>query len=668
MKRNKSHFLQCLRTGLILAALTLSGCQTVNKEHSSSSKIGEGFLPQAMTNYESALPQLSDDDSSYPPSTDLLVKGNDLALKPMSSTKRSWAKKGGDITLNFSNIPVESAAQLIIVEQLGQSFTIEEGVSGLLSLNGQGGLHTDDLIPVFNVLLSSIDAKVVEVGDAFKIVKGSDNRSIHNTSGLDIIPLRYVSAEDFSRILASHGLLSTVMSESNMVAINGSPNKLRDVRKLVKTFDVNWFKGQSIGVFAVKNGSAKEVRSQLIEGFSVEGQNSLGSAKIVTVPRNNSLMVVAPSQSVVRQVGSWIKEIDRDTGGNSNGFYIYRVKNGKASELAKLAKKMFAVTGGSADDENSSSSIQLVQNEANLSNDVRVIADNSTNSVIVSGAPHHFKRFREAMKQLDTRPLQVLVEARIMELSLSGDLRYGLEWYLKGSRANSVTSGSLDFDTSGPDLLVPGFNYVVERAGDIRGVLSAFADDSRLKVLSSPSLLVLNNRKARIQVGDEVPIPQVQSVSNFAPEAPTVNSIVYRDTGIVLEITPRINEGGMVTLDVTQEVSSVGRNTVSDIDAPVIQQRKLSSTIAVENGQTVVLGGLIQERSSTNEAGIPVLKNIPAVGKLFSSTGEGSTRTELVALLTPRVLERDEDFAKINQEYIDSFQGLKEIYMGKQPN
>ena len=215
------------------------------------------------------------------------------------------------------------------------------------------------------------------------------------------------------------------------------------------------------------------------------------------------------------------------------------------------------------------------------------------------------------------------------------------------------------------ELIKKDFNYVIERADDIRGVLNAFADDSRLKVLSSPSLLVLNNSVARIQVGDEVPIPQVQSVSNFAPEAPTVNSITYRDTGIVLEIVPRINQGGMVTLDVTQEVSSVGQNTVSDIDAPVIQQRKLSSTIAVQNGQTVVLGGLIQERELASDAGVPVLKNLPGVGKLFSSTSETTSRTELVALLTPKVIEREEDFAKINQDYLDSFQGLQEIYVGK---
>ena len=120
-----------------------------------------------------------------------------------------------------------------------------------------------------------------------------------------------------------------------------------------------------------------------------------------------------------------------------------------------------------------------------------------------------------------------------------------------------------------------------------------------------------------------------------------------------------------MTLDVTQEVSSVGQNTVSDIDAPVIQQRKLSSTIAVQNGQTVVLGGLIQERALTSDAGVPVLKNLPGVGKLFSSTGETTSRTELVALLTPKVIEREEDFAKINQDYLESFQGLQEIYVGK---
>ena len=667
---------QKLSTSVVFLLL-LSACQSPNLNGVAAPKIGEQFLPEDITEVKplSSEPkneQSQGDETKSSDSGTRIIGGRDLKLAPLSSResreKKSWTKKGGSIALNFSNISIEDAAQLIIGDQLAKPYSIDANVSGLVSLNGQGGLHQDDLIPAFNVLLSSVDAKVVSDGEGYRIVKGADAKHLHSTSNLDLIPLKYVSASDFAAVLSSHGVSATVVEESNMVAISARTAKLRSVRRLAQTFDVNWFNGQSIGVFPVENGRAGDLKSELLEAFAKAEDVQIGSVKIVEVQRTNSLMVVAPSALAVKQIGDWVNELDRQSNDIGSGFYVYRAKNGKASDLAKLANEMFGGVGRVNPDEASALSRPLGRPQAGEGPGapaLRILADDATNSVIVSGSPYHFKLVKAAMKQLDTKPLQVLVEARIMELTLSGELQYGLEWFLRGSRASSDTTGSLDFNQSGPNLSVPGFNYVIERADDIRGVLNAFADDSRLKVLSSPSLLVLNNSVARIQVGDEVPIPQVQSVSNFAPEAPTVNSITYRDTGIVLEIVPRINQGGMVTLDVTQEVSSVGQNTVSDIDAPVIQQRKLSSTIAVQNGQTVVLGGLIQERALTSDAGVPVLKNLPGVGKLFSSTGETTSRTELVALLTPKVIEREEDFAKINQDYLESFQGLQEIYVGK---
>ena len=665
------------------AMALLAACQSgVITNETSDTAFGEGFLPKTVSvandvangvaNNSDELPQASDSNSNESVSRkshskSKLVPGRDLTLAALpGAAKKSWSKRGGDIELNFSNISVADAAQLILTDQLGKSFTIDNDVSGSLSLNGQGGLDQTDLVPTFQVLLSSVDAKLVQEGEGYRIVRGADKRSVHSTKDLDIIPLRYMNASTFAEVLANHGVSAAVIDDGNMVAVNAPLSKLKKIRGLAKTFDVNWLKGQSIGFYPIENGSAAELRADLLNMFAAGDVELIGAAKLVVINRTNSLVVVAPSEAAVSEVGRWISQLDQQSSESNAGFYVYRVKNGKATELAELASKMFNANRAISSEEQLVQPIAADASEQQASNansKLRIIADDATNSVIVSGRPYHFRLVKDAMKELDTKPLQVLVEARIMELSLTGELTYGLEWFLRGSRASSNTDGSLDFDQAGADFTVPGFNYVVERAGEISGVLNAFADDSRLKVLSSPSLLVLNNRTARIQVGDEVPIPRVQSTSNFAPGAPTVNTIDYRDTGIVLEITPRINAGGMVTLDVTQEVSSVGRNTVSEIDAPIIQQRKLSSTIAVQNGQTVVLGGLIQERASTSDAGVPVLKNIPGVGKLFSSSAENTRRTELVALLTPKVVERQEDFARINQDYIESFRGLKEIQL-----
>lgn len=670
--RERSMSGQAVKLSIIASSILLSACQGHVSTQSDSSGIGHDFLPDKITlerepSRDHDLMSLGGDVNADGANRDIkLIPGENrgVSVLPQAKTSKStWTKKGGGIRLNFSNTSVQDAAQLVLGDLLGAEFVVDSDVSGLVSFNGQGGLHQDDLIPTLKVLLSSIDAKLIERESGYQIVKGADKRIVQSTKDLDLIPLRYMSAESFAKVLASHGVTASVVENGNMVAINESANRLRQIRRLSETFDVNWFKGQSVGFYPIENASAEQLQNDIIALFGAGKGNRIGSLRIIPVPRNNSVMVVAPSQNAVQEVGRWIAELDGDAGEVNQGFYVYRVRNGKAVDLAKLASDMFdanqPVTELDGDEVvRGAKSFVLAKPPAGR---LRIIADEATNSVIVSGNPYHFSQVRKAMKQLDTEPMQVLVEARIMELSLTGELQYGLEWFLRGSRSDSNTSGSLDFNQIGADLPIPGFNYVIERAGEIRTVLNAFADDSRLKVLSSPSLLVLNNRTARIQVGDEVPIPRVQSTSNFTPDAPTVNSIEYRDTGILLEVTPRINVGGMVTLEVSQEVSSVGRNTVSNIDAPIIQQRRLSSTIAVQNGQTVVLGGLIQERESTSDAGIPVLKNIPGLGKLFSTTTRNTRRTELVALLTPRVIERQADFVQINADYIESFQGLKEI-------
>ncbi|MFT4635704.1 MAG: general secretion pathway protein D, partial [Chitinophagales bacterium] len=359
--------------------------------------------------------------------------------------------------------------------------------------------------------------------------------------------------------------------------------------------------------------------------------------------------------------GNWVERLDKIGAASNQAFFVYRVQNGRASDLAKLLESMFGNTTQLTNDDEKSRTAPRSLTNLTSKNNFRVVADESTNSLIVTGSPHYYKAVRDAMKQLDSTPLQVLVEARIMELTLSDDLQYGLEWYLNGSRGSSSTSGGLDLRGAGIGAIQPGFSYVVDRAGEVNAALNGLADDSRLKVLSSPSLMVLNNRTASILVGDEVPIPTRQAVSNISPDAPTVNEIEYRNTGILLTVSPRVNSGGMVTMDISQEVSSVVNNTSSQIDAPTIQQRQLNSTVSIRDGQTVVLGGLIREQISTRDAGIPLLKDIPALGKLFSTTNNESKRTELIVLITPRVIYNQQDTDAITKEYRQKMIGLRPI-------
>lgn len=642
----------------VAGTAALVGCASAPIGHDKRSQIGNDFLPSSATAVQTSEQTVVEQTSSSKTSQAIVLEG--AALRPLQTRvapTRTWKPKGGSIQLNLVDTPVRDAAKLIIEDQLGSSVSVDSDVQGNISFGSGSGYSKQDLVPAFNILLGKINSRIESDGEGYRIRKGSNSPSISKSGNLDIIPLRHIGANEFAKVLSSHGINSTPIVSGNMIVVSGSSDKLRSIRKLAKTFDVNWLSNQSLAIIPIENWSVVSLLEKLNETILSNDTDGQGTLRVAALERSNSLLISAPSIDAVRSIKAIAEKLDKSAMDSQDGFFVYRVKNGKASDLAKLAQQMFSPSY--SDDQDSRD-----QESAALPQGTRIFSDASTNSVVVSGTHYDFVKVKKAMQQLDVQPMQVLVEARIMELALTGELQYGLEWYLNGSRASSSTNGSLDFNVAGPDLPVPGFNYVIERAGEIRSALNAFADDSRLKVLSSPSLLVLNNRTAKIQVGDEVPIPRVQSTSNFTPDAPTVNSIEYRDTGIVLKVTPRINQGGMVTLDVSQEVSSVGRNTVSEIDAPIIQQRRLASTIAVQDGQTVVLGGLIQEREFGGDSGVPVLKDIPALGKLFSTTTDQIRRTELVALLTPTVVRNYQDLDSINREYLDSFKGLREIRLG----
>ena len=646
----------------VFALLSLMGCETVKPKWESHTAPAETNLKAQTIDSQASTSETAPEQAKAQARIYAGQSVNSPTNRSSKALPPRFRPKGGDIVLNFADVPIREAARMILSDQLGKEFSIAAEVQGQVSLNNKQGLASSDLIPTLEALLSTINARLVIEDNNYSIVPGAGTSLAISQGNLEIIPLRYIDAAEFAKLLEGYQVAATPIKRGNLLALNGSSSKIKKVRELARSFDINWLRGMSVGIFPVQNTSANTLRDELLELFGKEiDKNEAQALRIMAIERSNSIMVIANQNDYVKMMGDWVERLDKAGGESNQAFFVYRVQNGRASDLAKLLDSMF---GGAnpvnKEDEQSRTAPRSLANLKSKSN-FRVVADESTNSLIVTGSPHYYKAVRDAMKQLDSTPLQVLVEARIMELTLSDDLQYGLEWFLNGSRGSSNTSGSLDLLGPGIGAVQPGFSYVVERAGEVRAALNGLADDSRLKVLSSPSLMVLNNRTASILVGDEVPIPTRQAVSNISPEAPTVNEIEYRNTGILLTVSPRVNSGGMVTMDISQEVSSVVNNITSQIDAPTIQQRQLNSTVSIRDGQTVVLGGLIRDQSSTRETGVPLLKDIPGFGKLFSNTDNVSQRTELIVLITPRVISNEKDTDAITQEYREKMIGLRPI-------
>jgi general secretion pathway protein D len=250
------------------------------------------------------------------------------------------------------------------------------------------------------------------------------------------------------------------------------------------------------------------------------------------------------------------------------------------------------------------------------------------------------------LRRLDILPLQVLIEATIAEVALNDALEYGLQWAFE---SGDFSANSTNNVLGAVAQSFPGFNLVLDTS-DVRVVLSALAEVTDVEVVSSPQLMVLDNQTARLQVGDQVPISTQSSVSTLDPDAPIVNTISMFDTGVILEVTPRVNASGLVTLDIALDVSDAIPTETSGIDSPTIQQRSIRSIVSVQSGETVALGGLIRERSTESVTGIPILMDIPILGNLFKTTGRDAQRTELLVLITPRVVRGASEARAVTDE------------------
>ena len=279
---------------------------------------------------------------------------------------------------------------------------------------------------------------------------------------------------------------------------------------------------------------------------------------------------------------------------------------------------------------------------------ISITSDDGNNSLVFYSTPRQYGLIQDALRQLDVLPLQVLIEAAITEVTLNDKLQYGVEWLLNGSGGTATLTQGTTWD--GLVQAFPGFSYFISSGNqNIKAVLNELSDLTTIKVLSAPKVLVINNHSAALQVGDNVPVLQAQVTSELTGTSVT-NEVNYVDTGVILNVTPRVNDNGLVLLDISQEVSDVSSTTTSGIDSPTIQERKIASSIAVKDGQTIALGGLIRDNNTQNKTGIPYLNQIPVLGFLFGATNNTHDRTELIVLLTPRVIRNAEDVKTVTDE------------------
>jgi general secretion pathway protein D len=417
---------------------------------------------------------------------------------------------------------------------------------------------------------------------------------------------------------------------------------------------------------------------------------SLGSlVRIMPLEGLDSILVLSPRSHYLAKIGEWIEKLDQpqDAAGEPS-LYVYPVQNGDASQMAELLQGLLAGQGGGGVARDGGVAPGLTATTTNaggaaggagssrrggnrqgggsmqfsVGDDVRVIADNYNNSLLVYAPRREYRKIEAALRKLDVVPKQVLIEASILEVQLVDELQYGIEWAFNDSVGDLAGSGLLALGENAIGPRIPGFSYTLTDSADaVRAVVNALAEDSLVNVLSTPSIMVLDNYTASIQVGDQQPIQSGQTVSNGGN---LTTSIEYKDTGVLLEVTPTVNAGGLVTMDINQSVTDVGA-----VDSATGQRsflkRDVISRVAVRSGESVVLGGLIRDNSTTGNSGIPLLKDIPGIGALFGGTTQSSNRVELLVFITPRVVRDQQDLRDISTEMRNRMKGIQ--YFGDLP-
>lgn len=610
-----------------------------------------------------------------------------------------------EASLNFEALDVREVAKVILGDYLKESYTVDPAVAGTVTFRTIRPIAMKDLLPTLEMLLRQNGAAVVREDSVYKIlpvskIRGSVSPQLGMTSAplpqgfsVLVVPLKFVGAREMARLLEPFAADNTVRVDDtrNLVIIAGSQRELRHLIDTIELFDVDWLAGYSIGLFPIKSADVKALVGDLDRVFGAGAQSPLaGVVRVIPIERLNALLVVTTQPRYLDLARTWVERLDT-IGGTSGGvrFFVYQVRNGKAENLASLIGDLFSsrrtttpaptLAPGSRPTElrstpfgqlgqtpptaatttttaPASATFQIPGATGTTSSEVRVIADKDTNSLLVLATPADYDVIEQAIRKLDVVPRQVLVEVMLAEVLLRDEYSFGIGWFFTGKdNVAGRLAGGLLPTTPGGDPAVPtdsGVLQVIQRvaSGDVRAALTALGQAGKAQVLASPHVMVLDNQKAQIKVGDRISV-QTQTQTGVSTGSGVLNSFQYLETGILLAVTPRINSGGLVTLEVNQEVSVPANDATAVNPNPTVNSRSAQTTVVVGSGESVVLGGLIREDNGRASSGIPLLSKIPILGAAFGTQSFTTRRTELVLVITPRIVSDTAQAREVTDEF-----------------
>jgi general secretion pathway protein D len=630
---------------------------------------------------------------------------------------RSFSKvsEDGEIVLNFEGESLQSVVHTILGEVLQETFVIGPGVSGQVTFSTSKPVSRKQLMPILELLLRWNGAALVYTEGRYHILPVSEAIRGNLTPVLSaqkqamgyevrVVPLEFIGALEMAKILEPYvrdGAMVRVDPGRSMIFLAGTQEELRNYQQTVDIFDVDWLAGMSVGIYPLNTVDVESITAELTMVFGTDSESPLaGMFRFVPLERLASIMVITPQEAYLAKAAKWIETLDRGAAGSGVQLYVYRVKNLEAQVLADYLTVLFGGEASTPRQNTSRGTLSPGLKEAQRSSisdfnsnrqaanergvpsnrgggnvvstpegDIRITSVSETNSLLIQASQSQYTSIQAAIERIDQEPLQVLIEAQILDVELNEDLQFGVNWFLTQNGGASIPGAP---DGTGPiseafdSTLFGGstnfFATITSAVGSsfVNATISALDSVTDVRSLGAPSLLVRNNATATITVGTQVP---VQSSSISTGNSNVISSAQYVSTGITLTVTPRINPGGLVYMDVTQEVSRPGARDpdISTSGNPPINNKSVTSQVAVQSGQTIFLGGLISEQTSKGRTGVPYLNRIPGIGALFGSRTSSTIRSETIVMITPTVIESTSDLKTVSDDIIKEFKKVPPI-------
>jgi general secretion pathway protein D len=637
--------------------------------------------------------------------TSALYEGTDAFTSAATWVPTTDIDANGDVTLNLVDASIDDAAKAVIGEILKSSYVLDPAVSGTVTIQTGRPVPVSTIVAIFEEALRTRGATLTEAGGFYKITAATtgvssgihistDSKTVGAVPGeqIQVVPLTHVAAAEMAEILkpiASPTAIRRVDSERNLLVLSGNTAELSTILETIKVFDADWLEGKSFGLFKLEHANPADVAKELDEVFST-GNEGVGKGVVKFVPNRSlsSVLVVTSRRKYLDRAATWIRRLDAVGGSVDRRLYIYHIQNRPARELADILQKIYTTGSAAAGEPTVTASVAATPeaaapqgsagsttepSEASLDttlqtegtgvtpevvddepskdvqakSDVSIVADETNNSLLIMAKPADYEKVLAILETIDLVPNQVLLEATILEVSLNDQLKFGLRWFFEAGDSRFQFS---DLVTGAVVSQFPGFSYFLS-ATNVRVAVNALSAITDVNVISSPSLMVLDNRKATLQVGDEVPIATQQAIGVVSPDAPIVNSIGFRNTGVLLSVTPRVSDSGRVVLEIEQEVSIAVETTSSGIDSPTIQKRRVRTTVSVKDGESLTLGGLMQERNTLDRSQVPLAGDVPVLGNLFKSKDDRIGRTELLIIITPKVIRDANQASAATEEF-----------------